>query len=1577
MNKLLTVILYVLALILLALVCWGATLYFGWSPPSAFVLFFGALAVLWMARFLKRRVIAYRAKRQIAQSMAQSEVLPQAPSQAMTLREQWEEAVATLRQSNLRRLGDPLYVLPWYLVLGAPDSGKSAVLSQARSVSPLKDIAGTGETFGSNRGEWWYLNSGIVIEAAGSYAVPAQEGRDREEWEQLLALLGKYRKKEPLNGLIVTLPADRLLTAGVEVLAEEGRFIRKRIDQLMRLLDVKFPVYVVVTKCDALYGLSEWSRHLPDKALEQAMGYLDGNEAADGKAFLEKAFPHLAERLKDLRLVVAHRLGGMDVRLLLFPQEFERLRPGLDAFCDGGFASDPYLDLPLLRGLFFCSSRQQEAGASLVLRDLGLTAQPGPEAGASRGLFLRDFFRVTLPEDRGYFKPLGYVPRWERTVRNVGLTTWLAVGLVAVVGLTISFAYSFGTMSHLRNGYPGKQAQLTGKLKDDLPAMGQYVPLLLQMEQRNRAWFVQLVPFNGQIVRIEDKLQQAYADDFRKLLLADVDTRLAKWLEVLAIQDPQNVRPLLLQLIVRRINLIKARQAGEGMDKLETMPNPFTEGLTLARAIDPNAEGSPEAMQRFGYLYAAYVAWEGHPEQLRFELDTLRGWLNQYTLNVSGLGWLRGWANQRTGLAPVTLKDFWYGSRPVAEQVAVEPAFTKPGKAAIDRFVVELEGAVADPADLAEAKAVLETWYLSEKIKAWYVFLRNFDLGKNMLAGELEWKVFMEKITGDHSPYYALLTRLEQEFGDSRNEQQLPDWVRLARRLDAIRPDTTKPGMVEKAGVVTGVINRTGGEMIRQALSGGPGKGKALFENQLNAAKMFRTYQAELEGIWKEAVLGQGRAYKIASDFHSFSLDPTVKVSPLHAAHDALATVKQLLGARDDFENRTVWELIEGPLRFSAEFVEEEAACTLQKEWEAKVLYPTQGAASTSDLHDVLYGQKGAVWAFADGSAKPFILRDARAYHFIETLGLRVPFTDLFLPFMNEALNRVVEQKVETKAVEIEQKQLKIESQKKMAGAEAALGDLKGSMEQLKQAVTDVTIKGLPTGVSPDAKAAPYATVLTIECAGGARAIPNYNFPVSDTFKWSPMTCGDVTIQIKLEDFTLVKRYPGGRGFARFLQDFYDGERSFAPVEFPQQQQRLELLGITTIRVRYEITGQEAILAQAKKLDQLEQEEKRRQEAKRALQAQQDKLEEQNLEEVTRAAVNGQLTSATITAMIKDLDQSLADLKGSLESLKDRVTQVTISGLPTSVNPDARGNPSATTLTVQCAAGITTIPNYNFPVIGSFQWSPNTCGDTTLLVVLDGLTLTRKYPGPEGFARFLQDFYSGDHLFTPTDFPQQKQRLELLGMKTLRVRYEISGQETILEQIRQTDRLAQQERRRQQLRLLLEGQQDQMLAQEAKEKQKELRQKPQFKVSVPARIAACWDQPGNGFPKGGMHTAAALPVAPPDAASASWAVAPAAAPLPDRSRAVTVAMLSVAPENMFAVQVGAFLSETNAETLRKQLEVRGYQTTILIEQDGKQRDWYTVLIGWDMDRVRAYQAAEDYKAYEQLPAIVRELAASG
>ena len=92
------------------------------------------------------------------------------------------------------------------------------------------------------------------------------EGRDKEEWQRFLNLLAKYRKKEPLNGLMVAVAADRLLQADAQALEDDGRQIRRRIDELMRVLGSKFPVYVLVTKCDLVQGMTQFCGQLEERA---------------------------------------------------------------------------------------------------------------------------------------------------------------------------------------------------------------------------------------------------------------------------------------------------------------------------------------------------------------------------------------------------------------------------------------------------------------------------------------------------------------------------------------------------------------------------------------------------------------------------------------------------------------------------------------------------------------------------------------------------------------------------------------------------------------------------------------------------------------------------------------------------------------------------------------------------------------------------------------------------------------------------------------------------------------------------------------------------------------------------------------------------------------------------------------------------------------------------------------------------------------------------------------------------------------------------------------------------------------
>jgi type VI secretion system protein ImpL len=94
-------------------------------------------------------------------------------------------------------------------------------------------------------------------------------------------------------------------------------------------------------------------------------------------------------------------------------------------------------------------------------------------------------------------------------------------------------------------------------------------------------------------------------------------------------------------------------------------------------------------------------------------------------------------------------------------------------------------------------------------------------------------------------------------------------------------------------------------------------------------------------------------------------------------------------------------------------------------------------------------------------------------------------------------------------------------------------------------------------------------------------SLENLNYPVTKTFNWSPETCGDVSLQIDVGDVPLKRKYPGDQGFPEFLQDFRVGQRTFTPSDFPDQRGALDRMGITFIRVHYQFSGQQDVLAQA------------------------------------------------------------------------------------------------------------------------------------------------------------------------------------------------------------------------------------------------------------------------------------------------------------------------------------------------------------------------------------------------------------
>ncbi len=78
------------------------------------------------------------------------------------------------------------------------------------------------------------------------------------EWHELLKLLKSQRRKEPINGAIVVLPSNALGSKPVERLNDEAAQLRQRLDEMVHQLGIRFPVYLVISKCDLLAGFNKF-----------------------------------------------------------------------------------------------------------------------------------------------------------------------------------------------------------------------------------------------------------------------------------------------------------------------------------------------------------------------------------------------------------------------------------------------------------------------------------------------------------------------------------------------------------------------------------------------------------------------------------------------------------------------------------------------------------------------------------------------------------------------------------------------------------------------------------------------------------------------------------------------------------------------------------------------------------------------------------------------------------------------------------------------------------------------------------------------------------------------------------------------------------------------------------------------------------------------------------------------------------------------------------------------------------------------------------------------------------------------
>ena len=447
----------VLGFLLIFLFIWFAGPYFGFGSyrplesVTARLIVLGLVIGAWLTMKAVKRLRAYRKSDQLlAEVVAQPQPeKARTPAEVQKLRERFDEAVAALKEQ--RRSGHSLYDLPWYVIIGAPGSGKTTALLNSGLKFPIEQRVGKGAlrgVGGTRNCDWWFTDEAIFLDTAGRYTTQDSDAAsDSLGWSEFLSLLRKHRARRPINGVILTINAHDLLVESAAAREAHVEAARSRLDELNRELQIQLPVYLMVTKCDLVDGFAEYFDDLAAEGRAQVWGVTFpyeqtlSNEApqayqAEFDALMTRLNERVFQRLEEARETRRR------AKIFAFPQQMATLREPLTAFVADVFDSRQFTGQVLLRGVYFTSGTQDGTPIDRLLGSIGRTfgAAVKPSSGPGKAYFVETLLKDVMIGESGL---AGINRRLEAKKAAAQLGAYVAAGLVAAAGvLLLSYSYS-------------------------------------------------------------------------------------------------------------------------------------------------------------------------------------------------------------------------------------------------------------------------------------------------------------------------------------------------------------------------------------------------------------------------------------------------------------------------------------------------------------------------------------------------------------------------------------------------------------------------------------------------------------------------------------------------------------------------------------------------------------------------------------------------------------------------------------------------------------------------------------------------------------------------------------------------------------------------------------------------------------------------------------------------------------------------------------------------------------------------------------------------------------------------------
>ena len=766
-------------------------------------------------------------------------------SEDQILSERFDEAAQVLKKAHFSKAGSSawtqrfstqyLYQLPWYVIIGASGSGKTTALANSGLQFPLADrfgktaLRGIG---GTRNCDWWFTNEAVLLDTAGRYTTQeSEQAQDAGEWLKFIGLLRKYRRRQPINGVVVTISVSDLLTQSPEASRQQAVNLRQRLSELHEQLGIRFPVYVLVTKADLLKGFRAWFADYDKAQRDQIWGFTFPWEQAKLAGFdlmgnFHQEFSQLQQRL-DAGLgdtMLQEHDAKARAEAWLFPQEFAALRPLLADYLSTVFARSNFETEFSPRGIYFASGTQEGLPFDRVMGELNrsLSLPQGAEGdswdavskeapipgGKGQSYFIKNLLQNVIFQEAGI---AGQNRWWELRSRAV---VWSGYALLALLLVVLGWLWlvSYGNNKSYLQEVDAKVPPLEQQSKAlqdpsqrDLFSM---LPLLngLQALPKSEDFDLNAPPVTRRMGLyrgndVSDAAQTLYQKALSQMLLPDVAMRITTWLRN---DNGSDVEYSYEALKAYQMLYLPKKYDGKFLTSWvmlnlqRNLPQNVTQAQLrqleahLIALLEPQIQSSPYAKDD------ALIARE-------------RALINQQPLSTRVYGRLKRLLEHDDDLKPVSLATLGgpqselvfsrKSGKPVSD--GVPGLYTPDGywnvfNKQIDSVTTALHeddswvlGATTAQEDKQQTDSAVRQLYVRDFIAAWDSYIQDIQLNN---SGDLSSRINTARLlSGSSSPLRRLVINLSQVLTLTRAEPQQadgekakPEDNRATRTLEAL-----------------------------------------------------------------------------------------------------------------------------------------------------------------------------------------------------------------------------------------------------------------------------------------------------------------------------------------------------------------------------------------------------------------------------------------------------------------------------------------------------------------------------------------------------------------------------------------------------------------------------------------------------------------------------------------------------------------------------------------------------------------------------------------------------------------------